>query len=83
MRTVIAIVKIMLTLATVLFTNFDATIHIIFTLKENTTPYTDMDAANNTEIMCNMCVYCKSPLLRMNLRNLFFILISVAIGPAL
>ena len=41
------------------FTNIDAIIHIMLTLKENnnTTTYTDMDAASSTEIMFNMCVY--------------------------
>ena len=59
MRTLIAMLKIILTLATVLFTNIDATIHILAPLKENknTTTYTDMDAANNTEIMFHMRVY--------------------------
>ena len=50
------------------FTNIDATIYIILTLQENkNTTYTDMDAANNTEITLNMCVHI--------VRALFFALI--------
>ena len=68
MRTVIVILKIIFALAKL-------------PENKNTTTCTDMDAVNNTDHVQCVCLYCRSLLLRINLKSLFSIVTSVAVGP--